>query len=186
MITIQLTMYSEFLDYSEVWYNMIWWLYLIIHTPVPPKCTMPVVLVCTVMDRPMNHPKWKINVTHVVFYFGLYFLISFTDIYPKSTPQNFQNKLWAFTWAGCQTALTATLEPKLANETLAKNGSKCGLFWPFLPFFIIFWHALACWGYVKKATSTLAQCRRREHRSKFVGDMHSHMSQLGRAAKGAK
>jgi hypothetical protein len=32
----------------------------------------------------------------------------------------------------------------------------------------------------------LAWCGSWKHRSKFVGDMHSHMSQLGRAAKGAK
>ena len=140
----------------------------------------------TVMDWPMNHPKWKINVTHVVFYFGSYFLISFTNIYPKSAPQIFQNKLWAFTWAGCQTVMMATLGPKPANESLVKNGSKCGLFWPFLPFFVICWHALACWEYVKKATSTLTWCGSWKHRSRFVRGMHSHMSQLGRATKGAK
>ena len=105
---------------------------------------------------------------------------------PKSAPQNFQNKLWAFTWAGCQTVLRATLEPKPANESLAKNGSKCGISLPFLPIFVICWHALACWEYVKKVTSTLACCGSCKHRSKFVGDMHSHMSKLGRAAKSAK
>ena len=68
------------------------------------------------------------------------------------------------------------MEPKLANESLAKNGSKCGLF---LPFLVICW--LACPGLLrvcKKSTSTLAQCKSGEPRSKFVGEMHSHMSQL--------
>ena len=143
------------------------------------------------LDRPPNSnsesPKMEDQCHTCCFLLWFIFSHLIYRYIPKEyPPQNFQNKLWAFTWAGCQTALTATLEPKPADESLAKNGGKCGLFWPFLPFLIIFWHTLACWGYVKKATSTLAQCRSREHRSKFVGDMHSHMSQLGKAAKGAK
>jgi hypothetical protein len=37
--------------------------------------------------------------------------------------------------------LRATLEPKLANESLAKNGSKCGLFLHFLLYVGMPWHA---------------------------------------------
>jgi transcription elongation factor GreA-like protein len=217
----------------------------------------------------MNHPKWKINVTNVVFDFGSYVLIFFKHISPKSAPQNFQNKLWAFTWAGCQTVLRATLEPKPDLLKMAANVA-------FLYHFCLFkknvgmpWHTesmlryIGIWKHKTRRTIKDVWIRNRQvnrrqretlfvhldkrlhfydirelwrnfvtyivinslyimcnqvnfcyewtgcekgfrepclfacllpnktssdarRESKFVGDMHSHMSQLGRAAKGAK
>ena len=94
----------------------------------------------TVTDRSMNHPKWKINVTHVGFYFGFYFLISFTDIYPKSTPQNFRINYEHLPELDAKQHCQPPESQNRPMNHLLKMVANVELF-PFLLYFGMPWHA---------------------------------------------
>jgi hypothetical protein len=89
---------------------------------------------CTVMNRSMNHQKWKYITANVICYSTSCILIYFTDRYLGYAAQKFQASSCTFTWGRHKTALRPTFEPKQVNESHCKKCYKCVYFVQLCPF----------------------------------------------------